>query len=404
MFSHEVQIGDLVVGQNHPVRIMGVINLSPESFYGESVAQSENDLKGAVNEMTRAGVDIIDIGGASTAPEAIYGARETSLEKELERVVWAMEILKAITEIPFSIDTTSSKIAEAALDMGAVLVNDVSGLQQDDRMVDVVSTRRVPAVLMAHCKPSCNSLDDSMTSLRKSMDIALKGGIDRSRVVLDPGIGFGKPPEADLRLLRELGRFSILRQPILVGLSRKAFIGAVLEQEDPHDRLIGTIAATTIAVANGASIIRAHDVKEAKLAAKMGEAVRKHRTQANDNVILLDIQDEKESEIAIEQLGAQSTIKKFLSRKSITLNFLIQNASPPAALIIKQEMLSLGGDAAYHHDTIDFGIDRTDILVMGTLLQIRRLVKKLSGMKYFGLEGIATSMRVILEEREEKLG
>lgn len=404
MFSHEVYIGELAIGQKQPVRIMGVINLSPESFYSDSIAQTEDDLRLAVDIMMKGGVDVIDLGGASTAPKEVYGPRETSLEKELERVIWAMDILKRNTKIPISIDTTSSKIAQAALDLGAALVNDISGLQQDSKMVDVVSTQEVPVVLMAHCEPSCSSLTNSMISLRKSMDIALKGGIERSSIILDPGIGFGKPAEADFRLLKELGRFSMLRQPLLVGVSRKAFIGAVLEQADPHERLTGTIAATTIAVANGASIVRAHDVQEAKLAAKMGHALRRPRVQSNDNVILLDIENEKESEIAIEQVGVQSAIRKSLSRKSVILNFLIQDMKPPAALIIKQEMLALGGDAAYHHNTIDFGIDSTDVLVMGTLLQIRRLVKKLSSMSYFGLGKIAASMTSILKEREEKLG
>jgi dihydropteroate synthase len=382
---------------------MGVINLSPESFYSGSVATSEEELRREVTRLEEEGADIIDIGGASTAPAEIYYTSKISLEKELERINWALDILSNETKLPISIDTTSSVVAKAALSRGASLVNDISGLQDDAEMVRVVSENGIPMVLMARCDGGCRSYLDSLDVIQETLQKAQDGGIRRDKIILDPGIGFGKPTDVDFALLRELRKFTLLDQPLLVGVSRKAFIGALLKQSDPADRLIGTIAATSLAVANGANIVRAHDVKETKMAIAVGERLQQTDRYAKDNVALLNIYDERDAEIVINQIGTGVKIRRPLSRKAATLNFLLRNVSTPGALIIKQEMLAVGGDAAYHHDVIDFGIKQTDVLIMGTSLQIGQLIKKLRQMKIFGLGGISKAMMKIMETREKDL-
>ena len=267
-----VNIGGLQIGSNHPVRVMGVINLSPESFYKGAIAENSNDFQMMLERAVSEGADLIDIGGASTAPKNVYGTSDVPRDEEIKRISLA---LGSITNMkrPISIDTTSSAVAEVALDLGASIVNDISGLQADPRMVKLVADREVPVILMANCGTPCGSVLESLNSLRISLTIAKDHGISAERIILDPGIGFGKPPDVDTAILRNLDQFTKLGHPLLVGMSRKAFIGHLLEQSDPDDRLIGSIAATSIAVMNGANMIRAHDVKEAKIAIRIGKAI-----------------------------------------------------------------------------------------------------------------------------------
>ncbi len=265
-----VNIGGLQIGPNHPVRIMGVINLSPESFYKGAIAKNSNEFRMMLERVVTEGADLIDIGAASTAPKRVYGASDVSREEEINRVSLALGSVDNMKR-PISIDTTSSAVAEVALDLGASLVNDISGLQADPRMGKLVADREVPVILMANCNTPCGSVQESLDSLRISLTIAKDHGISAERIILDPGIGFGKPPEVDFAILRNLNQFTTLNHPLLVGVSRKAFIGHLLGQSDPDDRLIGSTAATSIAVMNGANIIRAHDVKEARIAARIGK-------------------------------------------------------------------------------------------------------------------------------------
>lgn len=267
-------LNGLPIGGANPVRVMGVINLSPESFYSGSIVTDETALVSRIGEMIGQGADILDIGGASTAPENYYETKDIAIEDELSRVISALEIIVKVSSVPISIDTTSSSVAEIALDLGASIVNDVSGLRADKMMAKLVANRNVPIVIMANCPEHCDSVDASLTSLKNSLEIAEKAGIPKENVILDPGIGFGKPPEVDYALLKGLGKFKELQRPLLVGVSRKAFIGAILGEDNPERRLVGTVSATTVAVVNGADIIRAHDVTEAVIAARMGKALR----------------------------------------------------------------------------------------------------------------------------------
>jgi dihydropteroate synthase len=383
---------------------MGVINLSPESFFQGSVISDLDNLNDVVHRMENEGVDLFDVGAASTAPKAIYGVSDISLDEELSRIKKGMEILRDATDLPISIDTTSAKVAEAALDLGANLVNDISGFSFDKKMVQLVSEREVPVILMSICANPCASLQESIESIKHSLESSKSSHIPDNQIIIDPGIGFGKPLHVDLALLKNLSRFTYFGYPVLVGVSRKAFIGELLNQQNPDERLIGTVAATSIAVANGASIIRAHDIKEAKMAVRIGESLRKADTASKDEIELLGVCNEREAEIVIERIGTGIGIIKSLSKKAAILNILVSRLKIPAALIVKQEMLALGGDAAYHHDVIDSKIDVTDVLIMGTPLQLHRLSKKLETMTYFGLCNIGDVISQLLSEYEENLG
>ena len=270
-----VNIDGLVVGPSNPVRVMGVINLSPESFYKKSVVKSIDKFQEMIDIVLGEDADIIDIGGASTAPKHVYNRQEISVEREIKRIAQALDSIKVSKYPPLSIDTTSSRVAEIALDFGVSMINDVSGLHADTRMARLVADRGVPVVLMANCDDPCQSVPAALTSLKDSLDLARNAGIESRKIILDPGIGFGKPPEVDIRILKELNRFVELNHPLLVGVSRKAFIGHILAQPDPDDRLVGSIVATTVAVMNGASIIRTHDVRETKAVVQIGEALRR---------------------------------------------------------------------------------------------------------------------------------
>ena len=269
-----VDINGLQVGEGYPVRLMGVINLSSESFYKKSVVTKQENILEAVQRLEEEGADIIDIGGASTAPKSVYNTSDVSENEELNRVKTAMKVIVGSTNLSISVDTTSSRVAKIALDMGAHSINDISGLNADPKMIEVLRTYEVPAILMANCGNPCENVHASLTAIERSMGAAVSAGIDREKIIIDPGIGFGKPSEVDYAILRGLDQFVEFNQPLLVGISRKAFIGTLLEQRDPTDRLIGSLAATAIAVYKGANMVRTHDIMETKQAVKVAEAIK----------------------------------------------------------------------------------------------------------------------------------
>jgi dihydropteroate synthase len=269
-----MEINGLSIGNGNPVRIMGIINLSPESFYEGSIETEEEGLRARIRSMEQQGADLIDVGAASTAPPKVYGNEPISENEELTRIEAVLDIILETTSLPISIDTTSAKVAKTALNLGAALVNDVSGLQADGNMGLLVAEWNVPIVLMASCPNGCQNIQMSLDVLRSSMKRAADAKIPDENIIIDPGIGFGKPPEVDFEILGNLYRFVELSKPLLVGVSRKAFLGSLLENPLPKNRLEGTIAATSIAVANGANIIRAHDIPEAIIASKVGESIR----------------------------------------------------------------------------------------------------------------------------------
>jgi dihydropteroate synthase len=249
---------------------MGVLNVTPDSFSdGGKFATVDAAIDRAV-QMVRSSVDIIDIGGESTKP----GAMAVDERTELERVI---PVIRAIRQhpdtqnIPISIDTTKASVAKAAIEAGADIVNDVSGGRFDDRMFETVARLGVPYAMM-HMRGTpatmqqmtdyADIIGEILAYFETQIDRAVKCGIDRSKIIIDPGIGFAKTYHQSIELVRHLDKFRVLDLPLLVGVSRKSFIGKILDQPDPERRLWGTAAACCAAIAGGADILRVHDVAE----------------------------------------------------------------------------------------------------------------------------------------------
>jgi len=258
--------------------LMGVLNVTPDSFSdGGSFFDKDKAVARAL-EMEKEGADIIDVGGESTRP----GAKPVSRDEELDRVVPVIAGIRKSSGIAISVDTRNAVVAEAALKAGAGLINDVSGLRKDRDMAGVAAKYKCRLILM-HMKGQPEDMQDDprytdviaeiSESLKVSIAIAINAGVSNENLVIDPGIGFGKTVEHNLEILRRLDEFLVLGFPICVGTSRKSFIGKILGVDDAKNRLMGTIATCVIAVANGARILRIHDVKEVKEAMSITDRV-----------------------------------------------------------------------------------------------------------------------------------
>jgi len=272
------RVGGVEIGDGFPVRLMGAINVSPESFYAGSVAASEAALARLAEQMAAEGGDLLDVGAMSTAP---YLATEISEDEEAGRLASAIAVVRRAVPQPVSADTKRSGPARAALDAGAQMINDVSGLRSDPRMASLIAERADGAILMA--SETAPGAQEPVATVREllgqSLRAARAAGVPEDRLVVDPGIGFFRratiPWHAwDCTILRQLGELRTLGRPILVGLSRKSFIGHLLGQSDPSQRLPGSLAATAAAVLNGAHMIRTHDVGATRDAVRMAEALR----------------------------------------------------------------------------------------------------------------------------------
>ncbi|HXM51848.1 MAG TPA: dihydropteroate synthase [Candidatus Binatus sp.] len=253
--------------------VMGIVNVTPDSFSGDGVTDLETAVARA-RQMERDGADLIDIGGESTRPETWAGPG-LSAEEELARVIPVVERVAAAVAVPVSIDTYKAKVAERALVAGARLVNDVWGLRRDPRMAQAVARAGVPVVLM-HNKPGGGYHDliaEIAASLLESVEMGRTAGIAEDRIILDPGIGFGKTREENLEIIRRLPDLRRLGFPLLIGPSRKSFIGKTLDLP-AGERLEGTAAAVALAIAGGADIVRVHDVKAMVRVARMADAIR----------------------------------------------------------------------------------------------------------------------------------
>lgn len=266
--------------------VMGVVNVTPDSFSGDGTG---DDIEGALDQawrMIEEGADIIDVGGESTRP----GSEPVSSEDELRRVIPVIERLAQSTDVPISIDTYKAKVAEEALAAGAHLVNDVWGLRMDPPLGGLVARHQVPVVLMHNRSRPKDAVQterlggrylgveyedlmaDIIRELRESMALAIEAGIEREKIIVDPGIGFGKTVEQNLQVMAELAELKVLGRPILLGPSRKSFIGYTLDLS-AGERIEGTAAAVAIGIANGADIVRVHDVKEMVRVARMTDAM-----------------------------------------------------------------------------------------------------------------------------------
>ncbi|MFQ5940740.1 MAG: dihydropteroate synthase [Nitrososphaerales archaeon] len=272
------------------VRIMGVINVSPESFYKNSVKVSSKEITETASEIEKQGVDFIDIGGMSTAP---YVNTLVSQEKEIERIKLAIKAVRDESSLPISVDTPRAATAETALNLGATIVNDVTGLKFDSKMARIIHDNDASMILCAYEKNivSGNVVNATIRALRKSIQIAKNANIRSNRIVIDPAIGFfrenGKHPfftkmkgtnwvNRDLTLISKLKQLQSLRKPICVSVSRKSFLGKILNLENPSDRLIASTSAEAISVLNGANIIRTHNVHETVHAVRIAETLLKN--------------------------------------------------------------------------------------------------------------------------------
>jgi dihydropteroate synthase len=255
--------------------IMGILNVTPDSFSDGGKFQNVDQAVRYAMKMVEDGADIIDVGGESTRP----GSEPVPLDEELRRVIPVIERLVKLTNIPISVDTYKSEVAERALNSGAVIVNDISGLQFDKSMSKTVAQLKASIILM-HIKGTPrtmqiapeykNLIEDVCSYLETSIRIAKENKIEQ--IIVDPGIGFGKTLQHNLEILRRLNEFKRFGFPILIGPSRKSFIGKILDL--PVDqRLEGTIAAVVVGVMNGANIVRVHDVREVKRAVQVIDAI-----------------------------------------------------------------------------------------------------------------------------------
>ena len=268
------RLGNLRVGQKNKVTIMGILNVSPESFYKNSIKSSKSQISNYVKKLEENGADIIDVGGMSTAP---YLKTIVSEKIESQRVIKSIKIIQNISNIPISIDTCRASVAKEALDLGVDVINDISGLKYDEKMPQVLE-KYTPSLIVcaySHKLIKGNTISQTKKLLNDSIKIAQKAKISKEKIVVDPAIGFfrrssdvkNKLPytkisydwaERDVEIIKKL-RLLKINFPILVSISNKSFLGKLLGKDDPEDRNTGTAIAEMLSIINGASIIRTHN-------------------------------------------------------------------------------------------------------------------------------------------------
>ena len=374
----EKTIAGLKVGDDQPVRIMGVINLSKESFYKNSVV-SPVHVHDAALKMINEGADLIDVGARSTWPLAA----RISKDEERSRLIPAVRALADIP-VPISVDTMFSDLAEEALFAGAKIINDVSGFTNDEKMMDVAGKYACPVILMAsnNIPGDPVGMDAIIESLGRIIERAQNCGISPDSIIIDPAVGKWTPeklPIYDYETIDNIARLRIFKKPILAAISRKSFIGDILNKP-ATERLYGSLAATAIAVRNGAHIIRTHDVAPTADAVRVAEAARARIPAARSGSIeaeLLEIKNINDCQKAMLSIGATSTGSHVMKKKTLILNILINNISTTEALIIKQEMLARGGDAALPREAVSHETQKVSLIVSGTHLQVERLINKI---------------------------
>jgi dihydropteroate synthase len=291
----ELTIGSTTFVWGSQTYIMGIINVTPDSFSGDGLLSQAEWMKRAVEQGVRfaeEGAHLLDVGGESTRP----GAEPVEAEEEMRRVLPVIEALSRQVNLPISVDTYKARVAQAALDAGASLVNDVWGLRMDENMADLCARQSVPVIIMHNRSHPRNAVQEAQlggryigtvyhnllaevsAELQDSIHLAKAAGVPDEHIILDPGIGFGKTVEQNLALLNNLSQLKSLGYPILAGMSNKSFIGYTLNLP-PDDRLEGNAAAVAIAIDRGADIIRVHQVKAMCRVAQMTDAIVRKRPQ-----------------------------------------------------------------------------------------------------------------------------
>lgn len=267
------KLGPVPVGNSNPTRIMGIINVSPESFYKKSVYTEPKEIAKIAKQMEEDGADFIDIGGMSTAP---YLKTLVPEKIEIDRITKAISAVQKISKLPISVDTCRANVAKEAFELDVEILNDVTGLQYDKDMTVILEEYHPSVIVCAFSKHSItgNQVTQTRNLLAKSISIAEKSGISKNKIVVDPAIGFFRKNakgmlftkinsdwlKRDIDIIRHLSLIK-LGYPLLVSVSRKSFIGSLLNEKDPGKRLYGSLAAEIIAVLNGANIVRTHNVK-----------------------------------------------------------------------------------------------------------------------------------------------
>ncbi len=275
-----------------PAWVMGVINVTPDSFYDGGRYFGKKKAVHRAMEMVDQGVEILDLGGESSRP----GSEPISAEEELCRVLPVLKAIRPRTSCLISIDTTKASVARAALEEGADIINDISAFRADPKMIELAAASRAGLILM-HMKGTPKTMQvapfyedvvaEVYSFLEERIDWAVKNGVAAERIIIDPGVGFGKRLEDNLRLINELSVFSSLGRPVLIGVSRKSFIGQVLNLP-PEERLEGTIAAVVISLVRGASIFRVHDPLEVGRALRVAEAILSARDLMQESTKQVD--------------------------------------------------------------------------------------------------------------------
>ncbi|HXR25432.1 MAG TPA: dihydropteroate synthase [Candidatus Binataceae bacterium] len=258
--------------------VMGVLNITPDSFSDGGLFLDAHAAVARALDLERAGADILDIGGESTRP----GSEGISATEELQRILPVLGKLRGQLTIPISLDTSKSEVADAAADSGVEILNDVTALRADPRLAEVAHRRRLPLILM-HMRGEPHTMQkrpfardvmrDVASSLRHAVAVARRAGVAKSQIILDPGIGFGKSTAQNFELLARLPELARLGFPLMVGTSRKGFIGKVLGDVVPSERMWGTAATVTASILGGAHIVRVHDVAEMVQVARVADAI-----------------------------------------------------------------------------------------------------------------------------------
>lgn len=254
--------------------IMGVCNLSPDSFSGDGLGDDIEATLAQAKRMVAEGADIIDIGGESTRPGTEPLSADV-IDDELRLVIPAIARLAGELPVPLSIDTYKAEVASRAVKAGASMINDIWGLKRDPGIARIAAEAGVPIILMANQRdapPRVGIMAKVISDLETGINLALKAGVAGENIIIDPGIGFGKSLEQNLELINRLAELKRLGRPILLGTSRKAVIGSVLDLP-PDQRLEGSLAATAIGIANGADMVRVHDVRQTALVCRMSDAI-----------------------------------------------------------------------------------------------------------------------------------
>jgi len=392
-------MGWIKVGDLEPVRLMGVINLSQESFYKGSVV-SPNEALAAARRLQEEGADIIDLGAVSTAP----GSPPITEERERERLFPSLKEIADNLDVVISADTQRAKIAEKALACGAACINDVSGLHDPDMASKVAEYDGSLIIMASDQRPGdLPALSQIIPHLGERVREATRAGVDLDKISIDPGIGKWMPERTaaqDLAILDGFDRLRIIGRPVMAALSRKSFIGESLKIPDPGERLAGSLAATAVAVYQGAHIVRTHDISASREAIAMATAIRGRPAEASSGDLEVEVlgylgqgMDLAEH---LKRMEVEQGAYQLLSRKGSFRLLMVRGLSSMEALIIKQEMLARGGDAAIPKLALRCDERPQEILILGTHAQISSLIRNLKRQP-FRLSQLAAIIKESLE-------